>query len=306
MKIAVTGAFSYSGKYITGKLLHRKHSVVALTNHPERAEASGMAVPSRPLVFDDVAGLEASLRGCQVLVNTYWIRFDHADTTHRGAVDDSRQLVRAAVAAGVQRVVHISITNPSKESILPYFSGKAAVEKSIEDSRMSYAVLRPTVLFGKEDILINNIAWLLRRFPFFLVAGRGDYRLQPVYVDDLAELAVQMVESDRRVVLDTVGPDILTFRGMVHMIGRVIGRERPIFSCPPALIRLAAKALGFFLGDVLLTSDELEGLMSGLLVSKESPRCKTRLEEWLRAHRDQVGSHYASELKRHYIHPSDA
>ncbi|MCC6985831.1 MAG: NAD(P)H-binding protein, partial [Anaerolineales bacterium] len=188
MKIAVTGAFSYSGKYITKRLLERGEEVVTLTNHPNRPDPFDGKVKVFPLNFNNEAGLITSLRGAEALVNTYWIRFDKDNNTQPKAVENTGKLVHAAVKAGVKRIVHISITNLSADSHLPYFWGKAANEKFVTESGMSYAILRPTVLFGKEDILINNIAWLLRRFPIFGLPGDGSYKLSPVYVDDLAAL----------------------------------------------------------------------------------------------------------------------
>jgi len=300
MKIAVTGAFSYSGKYITRHLLARGEEVITLTNHPNRPDPFEGRVRAFPLDFADASSLTSSLRGADALVNTYWIRFDQGANTQPEAVTNTRRLVDAAVAAGVKRIVHISITNPSADSRLPYFWGKAANEKAVTDSGMSYAILRPTVLFGAEDILINNIAWLLRRFPFFALPGDGSYRLQPVFVDDLAALAAQAVFERGDSVRDAVGPDVFSFREMVELIGDKVGARRPLISVPPRLALTAAQALSLFVRDVMLTPEEVDGLMAGLLVSKEPPLCKTRLGDWLEENKASVGVRYASELKRHY------
>lgn len=299
MKIAVTGALSYSGKYITKRLLERGEEVITLTGHPNRPDPFGGKVKAYPLDFDEV-GMARSLQGVDVLVNTYWVRFDKGENTQSRAVENTRRLINAAKAAGVKRVVHISITNPSAESDLPYFWGKAANEKTVMDSGMSYAILRPTVLFGAEDILINNIAYLLRRFPFFALPGGGSYRLQPVYIDDLAALAVEGVYSKENYVIDAVGPDIFTFKEMVQLIGEKIGAGRPLISVPPRLALLAAQFLSIFVRDVMLTPEEVDGLMAGLLVSNDPPHGKTRLGDWLEANKDKVGAQYASELKKHY------
>ncbi len=300
MRIAVTGAFSYSGKYITRLLLDRGEEVYTLTGHPDRPDPFNGAVRALPLDFADQAGLVRSLHGADVLVNTYWIRFDHGTNTQPRAVENTRTLVRAAAQAGVKRIVHVSITNPSAESPLPYFWGKAANEKAVMESGMSYAILRPTVLVGPEDILINNIAYLLRRLPFFALPGDGSYCLQPVYVGDVAELAVEAVYRKDNTIADAVGPDVFSFKEMVNVIGEKIGARRPLISVPPSLALLAAQALGVFVGDVLLTPEEVQGLMSNLLVSSKPALCKTRLADWLEANKDTVGKRYASELKRHY------
>jgi uncharacterized protein YbjT (DUF2867 family) len=304
MKIAVTGAYSYSGKYITKRLLARGEEVITLTGHPNRPDPFGGKVKAYPLDFNEAtlhSNLTRSLQGVDVLVNTYWVRFDKGENTQPRAVENTRKLVNAAKAAGVKRMVHISITNPSAESHLPYFWGKAANEEAVIESGMSYAILRPTVLVGDEDILINNIAYLLRRFPIFALPGDGSYKLQPVYVDDVAELAVEGVYRTDSYISDAVGPDIFTFKEMVELIGEKIGAKRPLISVPPRLALLAAQFLSLFVNDVILTPEEVDGLMAGLLVSQEPPRGKTHLADWLEKNKDRVGANYASEIKKHYI-----
>jgi uncharacterized protein YbjT (DUF2867 family) len=299
MKVAVTGAFSYSGKYITRRLLERGEEVITLTGHPNRPDPFGGQVKAYPLGFDE-AGMARSLQGVEVLVNTYWVRFDKDQNTQPRAVENTRKLVNAAKAAGVRRIVHISITNPSADSHLPYFWGKAANEKTVIDSGLSYAILRPTVLVGDEDILINNIAYLLRRSPFFLLPGDGSYKLQPVHVEDVAALADEAVCSRDNYIVDAVGPDIFTFKEMVQLIGKKIGARRLLVPFPPRLALLAAQFVSLFVKDVVLTPEEVDGLMADLLVSKDPPLGRIRLEDWLEANRDKVGTEYASEIRRHY------
>jgi NADH dehydrogenase len=299
MKIAVTGAFSYSGKYITKRLLDCGEEVITLTGHPERPDPFDGKVKAFPLDFDE-GGLTRSLQGVDVLVNTYWVRFDQDENTQPLAVENTKLLVNAARGAGVKRIVHISIANPSDDSPLPYYWGKAANEKAVMDSGLSYAILRPTVLVGKEDILINNIAYLLRRFPFFLIPGDGSYGIQPVYVEDLADLAVEAVYRKDSYIIDTVGPDSYTFRELVQLIGEKIGAQRPLISVPPRLALLAAQFISLFVRDVVLTPEEVKGLMADLLVSRQPARGKTSFKDWLKANKGTLGKEYASELKRHY------
>lgn len=299
MKIAVTGAYSYTGKYITRRLLAQGHEVITLTGHPGRPDPFGGQVKAYPLEFEQ-AGLTATLAGAEVLYNTYWVRFDRGENTQPRAVENTRTLVAAAQAAGLRRIVHISITNPDADSSLPYFWGKAANEKAVRESGLSYAILRPTVLFGNEDILINNIAWLLRRLPMFGQMGDGQYRIQPVYVDDVARLAVEAGACSDNSVCDAVGPDIFTFDELVKLIGEKIGHRRPIVHIPPRLALTAAQLISLFVQDVLLTPEEVDGLLAGLLVSREPAQGTTHLGDWLEANRQSVGARYASEIERHY------
>jgi uncharacterized protein YbjT (DUF2867 family) len=299
MKIAVTGAFSYSGKYIAKRLLDCGEEVITLTGHPNRPDPFEGKVKAYPLDFDE-AGMTRSLQGVDVLVNTYWVRFDQGNNTQPRAVENTRKLVNAARAAGVKRIVHISIANPSADSHLPYYWGKAANEKAVMESGLSYAILRPTVLIGKEDILINNIAFLLRRFPLFFIPGDGSYGIQPVYVEDLADLAVQGVYSKENYIIDAVGPDSYTFKELVQLISEKIGVKRPLISVPPRLALLAAQFLSLFVGDVILTPEEVDGLMANLLVSKRPALAKTAFRDWLEENKANVGAQYASEIQRHY------
>jgi nucleoside-diphosphate-sugar epimerase len=186
----VTGAFSYTGKYIAQRLLSAGKTVATLTNHPKRPNPFGERVRALPFNFDNRSQLEENLRGATTLYNTYWIRFPRGGTTFDSAVKNTEVLIDAARTASVRKVVHISISNPSADSVLPYFKGKALAEQAITNSGLEYAIVRPTLVFGAEDVLINNIAWFLRRFPVFPIAGSGDYLVQPVFVEDLAALAV--------------------------------------------------------------------------------------------------------------------
>ncbi len=302
MKIAVTGAFSYSGKYIAKRLLEKGEEVITLTNHPNRPNPFNGKIKSYPLNFANESELVASLQGTDVLVNTYWVRFDKGTNTQPKAVENTKKLVKAAVKAGVKRIVHISIANPSADSHLPYYWGKAANEKAVIDSGIPYAILRPTVLVGGgEDILINNIAFLFRHLPFFFIPGNGSYGIQPVHVEDLADLAVQGVYSQENYVIDAVGPDAYTFRDLVKLVGDTIGARRLLIPVPPRMALLAAQFLSLFVDDVILTPEEVDGLMGNLLVSKEPARGKIAFKDWLLENRDIIGKKYASELKKHYL-----
>ncbi len=294
----VTGAFGYSGKYIAGRLLQEGRSVRTLTNSLGRANPFGNRVKAYPFSFDEPDRLVESLSGASVLYNTYWVRFNYTSFSHSTAVENSIKLFHAAKRAGVKRIVHISILNPSEDSPLEYFSGKGTLERVIRESGLSYAILRPAVLFGKEDILINNIAWLLRRLPVFGVFGHGLYKLQPIYVDDLARLAVDQGSEEGNSVIDAIGPETFTFGGLVEEIGKIIERRRVIVSIPPSLGYLCARLIGKCVGDVILTRDEIEGLMENLLYTDAKPVGRTKLTEWARENAEGLGVKYASELAR--------
>jgi len=297
---AVTGAYGYTGKYIARRLLAEGEQVITLTGHPGTPNEFGAKIRAYPFRFDSAEAMAKSLTGVRVLYNTYWIRFDRDDATHERAVANTRVLIRAAEIAGVERIVHISITNPSLESPLPYFRGKALLEAQIAQAKLSYAIIRPTLVFGEEDILINNIAYLLRKMPLFFIAGSGRYRLQPVFADDLARIAVEGGHSAANQVIDAVGPETFTLDELVRLIARAVNSSARILHVSPRLMLMAAYVLGKIFRDVLLTPDELEGLMSNLLVSQSAPTGASKLSAWLENNAATIGSRYASEIGRHY------
>ncbi len=297
---AVTGAFGFTGRSIAHRLLARGEPVRTLTGHPDRPDPFGGRVEVWPLAFDRRATLVQSLEGIRTLYNTYWIRFERGRATFEQAVRNSLALFSAAEQAGVQRVVHLSITGADPGSPLPYFRGKGRVEAALRSSRLSHAIVRPTVIFGPGDVLINNIAWLLRRFPVFAVPGDGRYPVQPIHVDDVAALAVEAGHRPEDIVLDAAGPETYAYEDLVRLLAGVLGRRRPIVHLPAPLVRLVAAGLGLLVGDVVLTGQEIAGLTAGLLVSPGPPTGTTRLSRWLAEHAGTLGVHWASELARHY------
>ena len=294
----VTGAYGFSGKYIARRLLEAGRQVRTLTNSLTRSNPFNGTLSAFPFNFDDPRKLIESLRGATVLYNNYWVRFNHADFTYSEAVDNSRILFDAAKEAGIQRIVHISITNPSEDSRFEYFSGNAKIERMLIESGISYAILRPAVIFGPEDILINNIAWFLRKFPVFGVFGNGEYRLQPIHVDDLAKLAVAQGQKRENCIIDAIGPETYTYRALVKELGRAIGKSRPLISMPPIVGYSIGAMIGKLVGDVAITHDEIEGLMANLLYTESSPVGERRLSDWVREHAATIGMRYNNELAR--------
>jgi uncharacterized protein YbjT (DUF2867 family) len=294
----VTGAFGYSGRYIATRLLEAGHRVRTLTHSPDRPNPFGGRVEARPFHFDQPDRLVESLRGAAVLYNTYWVRYNARDFTHAEAIANTKRLFAAARAAGVGRVVHVSITNPSEDSDLGYFRAKAVLERALIESGLSYAILRPAVLFGGPDILINNLAWMLRHLPVLGVFGKGDYCLQPIHVDDLAALAVEWGARHDNAIIDAIGPETFTYRRLVDLIAEAIGRRPWLIRTPPWLGYAVTKVIGVFVGDVIVTREEIKGLMRGLLCTNSPPAGQTRLSDWVRQHADTLGVRYASELAR--------
>ena len=296
----VTGAFSYTGRYVTRRLLDQGVRVRTLTRSPNAEDALARHVEAAPLDFSDPDGLVRSMQGAGVLYNTYWIRYAHGRVTFDLAVENTRTLFVAAKSAGVGRIVHFSVTNPSSESALPYFRGKAEVEDMLVRLGIPYAIIRPTLVFGVGDLLLNNMAWALRRFPVFPVYGNGDYPVQPVYAEDLAAQAVEAGSQSDNSVADAAGPDTISFEALLRLLSSSLGVRRWFLHTPPRVGLALTGLVGLLKRDVVLTRDEVDGLMAGLLTSAEPPTGTTRLADWLDDNADGLGRRYVSELRRNY------
>lgn len=296
----VTGAFSYSGFHIARKLLDKGISVRTITGHPDRPNPFEEEVDAHPFNFDDPKRLTESLRGARVLYNTYWIRFPHGSSTYEKTVDNSSTLFECARKAGVERVIHISITNPAADSQFPYFRGKAEVERALVESGLSHAIVRPTVLFGGADVFINNIAWFLRHAPVFAIPGNGEFLMQPVHVGDQAELCIEASYTGVNLTFDAAGPEIFTFDQVVRLVKSTVRSHTILVKVPVVVALNLARVLSFITRDVVLTRDEMEGLIAGMIVSQDPSKGRTRFSEWLNENSESLGRSYASELARHY------
>ena len=275
----VTGAFSYTGRYVTRRLLDQGVRVRTLTRSPDAGDPFGGRVEVAPLDFSDPDGLRRSVQGAGVFYNTYWIRYAHGRITFDLAVENTGTLFEAAKSAGVGRIVHFSVTNPSSESGLPYFRGKAQVEDMLVGLGVPYAIIRPTLVFGEGDLLLNNMAWALRRFPVFPVYGNGDYPVEPIYVEDLAAHAVEAGAQSENSVADAAGPDTISFEALLRLLASSTGVRTRLVHTPPSVGLALTGVVGLLMRDMALTRDEVVGLMAGLLTSDEPPTGTTRLSD---------------------------
>lgn len=295
----VTGAFSYTGQSIARRLLGAGRRVRTITGHPDRTGVVP-GVEAFPFDFEHPDLVTDHLRGADTLYSTYWVRFARGDVDHMRAVAHLQTLFAAARSAGVRRVVHVSITGADAANPLPYFRGKGLVEQFLATSGLSFGIVRPALIFGDQDVLLHNIAWILRRFPVFTVFGDGCYRIQPVHVDDLAEIAIRLGGDLQNATVDAVGPETYSFTELVQRISRAIGRHPRILHVAPGTGLLLGRLLSLLVGDVLITKDEIAGLMADLLVSAQPPTAPTKLGEWLDSHAATLGARYASEVARHF------
>lgn len=300
MRDAVTGAGGFTGRYIARRLIDAGHQVLNLSRHVPADPILRDQVASAAFNFDRPAALAESLRGVDTLYNTYWIRFARGSTTFDRAVANTATLVDAARAAGIRRIVHLSVVNAPDAPDIPYFAAKARAEQLVLDSGISSAIIRPTLTYGDDDTLVNNLAWTLRRFPVFGMPGSGRCSLQPVFVDDVAELAVRMGRGITNVTVDAAGPEVFSLREFVEVIRASVGSRSMVMPMPAPLALIASGLIGVLVRDVVLTPDEVAELQASLLTSKGPPTGVTSFSTWVSEQGPRLGRRWASELRRNY------
>jgi uncharacterized protein YbjT (DUF2867 family) len=297
----VTGSFGYIGKYITKELLKRGREVKTITTHPDKPNPFGERVKASSYNFDNPDKLTQYLEGCETLYNTYWIRFNFRHWSFDKALDNTRILFTSAKNAGVKKIVHIGVTNASLNDQLPYYRGKALQEEALRNSGVDYLIVRPTLVFGKEDILVNNIAWTIRKFPVVPIFGSGKYQVQPVFVEDLANIAIEKSRLKGSQIIDAVGPEIYTYNEFLKLIASELNKKTVFVRTSPSIGIFFGKLIGLFVKDIVLTKDELIGLMQNKLISSQIPNGRTKFSDWLRNNNNLIGTGYTSELNRHFF-----
>ena len=282
-KILITGASGFIGGAISHRLIGRDE-IRSLTSHPEK-NRFGERVQSFAYDFDAPMRMEEAFRGVDVFVNSYYVRFNYGRATFELAVDRTRELIALARLAGVRKIVHVSVSNADERSDLPYYSNKGRIERLVRESGLDYTILQPAIVVGPGDILVNNIAFFLRRLPVFTIFERGEYRVQPITVDAFADLAIEAIDAidgpHGHATLPVAGPRDWIFLDLVRAVHAAVGSRARIVHAPAALALAGLKVAGLFLGDVVLTPDEVTGLTREYLYVERPLRRGADFAQWL-------------------------
>ena len=293
----VTGAFSFTGRYVAKRLLADGEEVRTMTRFPQSASPFSQEVRAVPYDYDSLDSLTEALAGCNRLINTYWRRQPEGALGYDRVVQQSKNLFAAAKAAGVERIVHISINDPHGKDF-PYFRAKCRTERALRECGVSAIVVRPQLVFGDGELLINNLAWTLRKSRWAPVPGDGRYLMQPIHADDYADLIVAVARTEQRGVVDGVGPDVLTYDDMVRLVGEAIGRSPRIIHVHPRIFARAARVVSRFFTEPTVLKYEVYGCLVENGVVPRQPQGSRRLVDWLRERKDSLGRRYADQDHR--------
>jgi NADH dehydrogenase len=297
---AVTGAFGFTGRAIAERLLDAGRDVLTLTRRSGRGDPLAARIEAVPLDFGRPDLLPGALSGVDTLFNTYWIRFPRGGETFERAIAESTVLIGAAREAGVRRLVHVSVVGADPAGPTPYVRAKGVLEGAVERSGLEWSIVRPTLTYGPDDILVNNLAWALRHLPVYGMPGDGRYPIQPVHVDDVARICIESAEARPGTVVDAGGPETFAYRDMVAVVRTAVRSRAVVMSMPAPLVLAAGRILGLLLHDVVLTPDEIRELTCGWLASAEPPRGRIDLRAWVSANGRRLGCDWSSELARNY------
>jgi NADH dehydrogenase len=299
----VTGAFGYTGSRIASRLIASGRAVRTMTRRTVIDHPLAGRVATVPYDFT-AAALGDALAGVDTVYVTYWMRFPRGSSTWEQMVDNVAQLADAAADAGVRRLVYISVANARHDASTAYFRAKAAAEDAVRaaaSDSLSVAVVRPTLLYGPADILINNMAWSLRRLPVFGIPGDGEYRVQPVHVDDVADMCIRLADEGGDLTVDAAGPETLTFNELVATVRGAVRSRALAVHLPVPLVLATTRLMGLVVRDIVLTRDEITELMESLLVAGDhATTCPTRFSAWIMAHGRDIGRRWNSELARNF------
>lgn len=249
--VTVFGGTGYLGRCIVARLAGTGTTVRVAVRHPEKLGLGNLPGPGAvlPALADvrDEAAVAAAVTGADAVINSVGLYLEQGGATFQAVhVEGAGRVARAAAAAGVSRLVHISGIGAAARSPSAYVRARAAGEAAVRAAFEGAAILRPSVLFGPGDAFFNMLAGLARASPVLPLFGRGDTRLQPVYVDDVAEAAVRALSGDAALgrTFELGGPKAYSYRDLLTLMLAQIGRRRYLLPLPFALWHGLARVAG--------------------------------------------------------------
>jgi len=253
-KVLVAGGTGFVGAAVVRELARRGRDVVVMSREPERAgrRFPGLAIEFRPGDVRDLETLRESARGVDVVVGAVQFPNSPIENPRRGytfeAIDGAgtERLVQAAKEAAVKRYVYLSGAGAAPDAPQHWFRAKWRAETAVRESGIAHVILRPSWVFGPEDVSLNRFLAMARFLPFVpLIGDAARQRLQPVFVDDVAAAVAAGIESPAadNQTLEIGGPDVLTMKEIVRTALDVMGKRRVLVSVPRGFMKLAAAGL---------------------------------------------------------------
>lgn len=263
-RICVIGGSGFIGGYIAERLTEQGCQLTIATRRRERAKASLLVLPGAQLVEADIhrpEALEALIAGHDAVINMVGILHGSAAQFDKAHVQLSEKVIAACQSQGVRRLIHISALGADERGPSLYQQSKGRAEARVRASGLEWTILRPSVVFGHGDSFLNMFASLLRKAPLLPLAG-AQTRFAPIWADDVAR-AVEASLTRRAAIgqsLDLAGPGVYTLAELVRLVGRRIGKPRPVIALPQGLAMLQAALMECLPGPTLISRDNVRSL----------------------------------------------
>jgi uncharacterized protein YbjT (DUF2867 family) len=247
-RITVFGGSGFLGRAIVRRLIEGGAEVRVAVRHPERAAfrtEAGAVTAMRADVWEEVS-VAPAVAGADAVVNTVGHYVERGRASFEAIHGKGAQHVaRAAAAAGVPRLVHISGIGADERSESSYVRARAVGERLVREAFPEATILRPSVMFGPEDAFFNQLAAIARVMPVLPLFGTGEVRLQPAYVGDVAEAVARALASDaaKGKTFELGGPHTYSYRALLELLLQQTGRRRPLLPVPYGAWELIAAVM---------------------------------------------------------------
>ena len=262
--VTVFGGSGFIGRYVVKRLAAKGARVRVATRDPEGAKflkpmgAVGQVAPVK-VSISQADSVKAAVDGSDAVINLIGILSQGGRHSFRMAhVEGPQTIARAAAAAGVRQMVHVSAIGASAESASAYARSKALGEDSVRSALPESVILRPSVVFGPEDDFFNRFGAMARIAPALPLIDGGRTKFQPVYVGDVADAVLAVLQSEEYSgkTYELGGPEVMNFRELLEYILSETGRKRALVPAPALFLKPLA-ALMELLPSPPLTRDQL-------------------------------------------------
>lgn len=283
MRVAITGGTGFVGRHVARELVARGHEVVLIARVLDRRDPSIREIPSADFFAADLTSVEELTRAfgaCGAVAHCAGINREIGKQTYeRVHVEGTRNVMEAARRAGVGKVAQLSFLRARPDCGSGYHESKWAAEEIVRRSGVDYTVLKPGVIYGRGDHMLDHLSHALHTFPVFALVGFEPKRVRPVAVEDVARvLAASLTEG--RLAGKTawvLGPEELTLEEAVRRVGRTVGKQPLYFRAPIAFHRAMAVVLERVMKIPLVSRAQVRILSEGIV--EAVPECEALPED---------------------------